>query len=75
MGMEEAAKLEGIKIFHAGTTERDGAFYTTGGRVLGVTARAADLPAAVKRAYQAVSSLGFEGAHYRKDIAARALMK
>src|SRR5437016_5107042 len=75
VGMEEAAKLEGIKIFHAGTTERDGAFYTTGGRVLGVTARAADLPAAVKRAYQAVSSLGFEGAHYRKDIAARALMK
>src|SRR5438445_4077046 len=73
-GLDAAGAVEGVKVFHAGTTERDGAFYTTGGRVLGVTARAADLPAAVKRAYQAVSSLGFEGAHYRKDIAARALM-
>lgn len=75
MGLEEAAKMEGVQIFHAGTTERDGAFFTSGGRVLGVTARATDLPTAVSRAYQAVSSIGFEGAHYRKDIAARALRK
>ena len=75
VGLEEASRMEGINIFHAGTTERDGAFYTSGGRVLGVTARAADLPAAVERCYQAVFSIGFEGAHYRTDIAARALQK
>jgi phosphoribosylamine--glycine ligase len=75
VGLEEAGRLEGVKVFHAGTTRRDSAFYTSGGRVLGVTARAADLQTAVKRAYQAVGSIGFEGAHYRKDIAARALKK
>ncbi|OLC95536.1 MAG: phosphoribosylamine--glycine ligase [Acidobacteria bacterium 13_1_40CM_4_58_4] len=75
MGLEEAGKAEGVKIFHAGTSKRDGAYYTAGGRVLGVTARAADLPTAVQRAYDVVSKIGFEGAHYRKDIAARALKK
>jgi phosphoribosylamine--glycine ligase len=75
MGLERAEKMEGVKVFHAGTTKRDGAYYTSGGRVLGVSARAADLPTAVQRAYEAVSSIGFEGAHYRKDIAARALKK
>jgi phosphoribosylamine--glycine ligase len=75
MGLDTAAKMEGIRIFHAGTTEREGAYYTSGGRVLGVTARAADLGTAVRRVYEAVSSIGFEGAHYRQDIAARALKK
>ena len=75
VGLEQAAARQGIKIFHAGTTRRDGAYYTSGGRVLGVTARAEDLASAVKRVYEAVSSIGFEGAHYRKDIAARALKK
>jgi phosphoribosylamine--glycine ligase len=74
-GLEDAEKLEGVKVFHAGTTERDGAFYTSGGRVLGVTARAAELQTAVQRAYEACGKIGFEGAHYRKDIAARALKK
>jgi phosphoribosylamine--glycine ligase len=75
MGLEDAAKVESVKVFHAGTTRRDGAYYTAGGRVLGVTARAADLATAVQRAYEAVSKIGFEGAHYRRDIAARALKK
>jgi phosphoribosylamine---glycine ligase len=75
MGLEEAGRMEGVKIFHAGTTRRDGVYYTSGGRVLGVTARAPDLGVAVARAYEAVSSIGFEGAHYRKDIAAKALNK
>lgn len=74
-GLEEAEKIEGVKVFHAGTSKREGAYYTSGGRVLGVTARAADLESAVDRAYRAVSSIGFEGAHYRKDIAARALKR
>ncbi len=75
IGLEEAAKLTGVKVFHAGTSRRDGGFYTAGGRVLGITARAPQLPAAVRSAYQGVSTIGFEGAHYRKDIAARALKR
>src|SRR5437588_5631946 len=74
-GIENADALEGGKVFHAGTTARDGAFYSAGGRVLGVTARAADLKSAVDRAYEAVGKIQFDGAHYRKDIAARALKK
>lgn len=74
-GLEEASKVEGVKIFHAGTSKREGNFYTAGGRVLGVTARAAELQTAVDRAYEACARIGFEGAHYRKDIAARALKK
>jgi phosphoribosylamine--glycine ligase len=72
VGLEDATRMDGVKVFHAGTTKRDGAFYTSGGRVLGVTARAANLGTAVERAYDAVRSIGFEGAHYRRDIAARA---
>ena len=74
-GLEEAAQVEGVKIFHAGTSKRDGAFYTAGGRVLGVTAQAAGLQTALDRVYQACGRIRFEGAHYRKDIAARALRK
>jgi phosphoribosylamine---glycine ligase len=74
-GTEDADKLEGVKVFHAGTSTRDGGYYTAGGRVLGVTARAETLPAAVARAYEAVEKIKFDGAHYRKDIAARALKK
>jgi phosphoribosylamine---glycine ligase len=72
-GLDEAAAVEGVKVFHAGTTKRDGAYYTAGGRVLGVTARAGDLATAVERAYEACGKIKFDGAHYRKDIAARAL--
>jgi len=74
-GLDEAGAVSGVKVFHAGTTRRDGAYYTSGGRVLGVTARAGDLETAVGRAYAACSKIGFDGAHYRKDIAARALKK
>src|SRR5713101_1291663 len=74
-GIEDADKLEGVKVFHAGTSTRDGDYYTAGGRVLGVTARAENLEAAVNRAYQAVGKIQFDGAHYRRDIAARALKK
>jgi phosphoribosylamine--glycine ligase len=74
-GLEQAAKFNGVKVFHSGTSTRDGGFYTAGGRVLGITARAADLPKAVGTVYQATSAIGFEGAHYRKDIAARALKR
>ena len=49
-GLDAAAGVEGVKVFHAGTSKREGEFYTAGGRVLGVTARAAELDAAVGRA-------------------------
>jgi phosphoribosylamine---glycine ligase len=74
-GLEAAETIEGVKVFHAGTSKRDGAYYTSGGRVLGVTARAGDLETAVERAYQACANISFEGAHYRQDIAAKALRK
>jgi phosphoribosylamine---glycine ligase len=74
-GLDEAGAVEGVKVFHAGTSKRDGAYYTSGGRVLGVTARAASLETAVARAYEACGKISFAGAHYRKDIAARALPK
>jgi phosphoribosylamine--glycine ligase len=74
-GLDEAAKVEGVKVFHAGSSRRDDVFYTAGGRVLGVTARAGDLETAVARAYAACAEISFEGAHYRKDIGARELRK
>jgi phosphoribosylamine---glycine ligase len=75
IGLDQAGQVEGVKVFHAGTAKHDGAYFTSGGRVLGITARAADLETAVDRAYEAISKIGFEGAHYRKDIAARAVKK
>jgi phosphoribosylamine--glycine ligase len=74
-GVGEAAKIDGVKVFHAGTTKRDAAYYTSGGRVLGVSARAPELEIAVRRAYDACAKISFDGAHYRKDIAARALKR
>jgi phosphoribosylamine--glycine ligase len=72
-GIEDADRMYGVKVFHAGTNRRDGEYYTSGGRVLGVTARGSDLPEAVERAYDAVMKIRFDGMHYRKDIAARGL--
>jgi phosphoribosylamine---glycine ligase len=72
-GIEEAEQVQGVKVFHAGTSTRENGFYTSGGRVLGVTARAADLQTAVRNVYQAVAEIHFDGAHYRRDIAGRAL--
>jgi len=72
-GIEDADRIYGVKVFHAGTNRRDGQYYTSGGRVLGVTARGSDLPEAVERAYDAVMKIRFDGMHYRKDIAARGL--
>ena len=75
IGLDEAGKVQGVKVFHAGTSRNDGTYLTAGGRVLGVTARAKDLQSALDRAYEATAQIGFEGSHYRKDIAARAFNK
>lgn len=60
-------------IYHAGTKLENGKMLTNGGRVLGITATADSLPEAIKKAYEAVEGVSFEGAHYRRDIGARAL--
>lgn len=71
-GLEGAAKLEDVWIFHAGT-KRDGAVKTAGGRVLAITALGSTIEAARARAYEAVSRIHFEGCHYRRDIALSAV--
>jgi len=73
-GLDRAAAMAGVAVFHAGTRREGGAVVTSGGRVLGVTALGADLPEAVRRAYDAVSVIRFNGAQWRRDIAARALI-
>lgn len=71
--LDNVRRLANVQVFHAGTTRRDGAIYTSGGRVLGVTARAPRLEDAIARAYQAVEMIRFEDMYYRKDIGRRAL--
>jgi phosphoribosylamine--glycine ligase len=71
-GLEDAAELENVLIFHAGTARRDGKVVTAGGRVLSVTALGKDLAEARSRAYEACSRISFEGMHFRKDIAKEA---
>jgi len=73
LGLAEATKLPHTKVFHAGTALKDGQIVTNGGRVLGVTALGKDLRAAQAAAYAAVETIQFEGAHFRRDIAAKAL--
>jgi phosphoribosylamine--glycine ligase len=72
-GLERANAIEGVRVFHAGTALVDRHIVTNGGRVLGVTARAASLEAAVARAYEGVRCISFEGMQYRSDIAHRRL--
>jgi phosphoribosylamine---glycine ligase len=73
IGIDEAEKVDGVKVFHAGTTFHDGQYFTAGGRVLGVTSRGKDLDQAIARAYQACGQISFEGVHYRRDIGSRPL--
>lgn len=74
-GLAEADALEGVAVFHAGTKAVDGQIVTAGGRVLGVTAVGKNIREAKDKAYEAVAKISFEGAHYRQDIAWRALKK
>jgi len=68
-GLDDAAKLEDVQIFHAGAKRAGGEVKTAGGRVLAVTALGSTLEAARARAYEAVSRNHFENCHYRRDIA------
>jgi phosphoribosylamine--glycine ligase len=72
-GIRDADGITAVKVFHAGTRREGISYYTSSGRVLGVTAGGATLSAAVKASYEAVRKIKFGGAHYRTDIAGRAL--
>ncbi len=74
-GLEAAGAVEGVTVFHAGTKEQDGKILATGGRVLGVTARGADVAEAQRRAYEAVDKIDWPEGFCRRDIAWRAVGK
>jgi phosphoribosylamine--glycine ligase len=67
-GVDAAETTSGVRVFHAGTAEREGRLVTAGGRVLGVTATAPVLGEAISRAYEAIARIRFDGMHYRTDI-------
>ena len=71
-GVEAAAALPGVHVFHSGTAMHEGVLVTAGGRVLGVTAVAGDVPRAIQSAYDAVARIRFHGMHFRTDIGRRA---
>ncbi len=71
-GLEDVAGAPDAKVFHSATRRRGARWETTGGRVLGVTARGRDLAAARARAYELVGRIRFDGAHWRRDIGAGA---
>ena len=70
-GVEAAEARPGVRVFHAGTATRNSQLVTAGGRVLGVTAVAESMEAAIAAAYAAVGEISFDGMHYRTDIGRR----
>jgi phosphoribosylamine--glycine ligase len=72
-GLEAAAEMPDVEIFHAGTRQENGEFFTSGGRVLNVTALGETVAEARDRAYAAAEKIHFEGCHYRRDIALAAV--
>jgi len=67
-GLDEAAKLQDVVVFHAGTKKQADKILTNGGRVLGVTGLGNTIKEAINNTYQAVGRINFEGMHYRRDI-------
>ena len=74
-GLDEARRIEGVKVYHAGTRREGDRIYTAGGRVLNVTAVGATLAAALERAYFVAQMIEFEGKDYRKDIGKKGLAR
>jgi len=72
-GLDTAAGLKGVLVFHSGTAMKNGDIVTDGGRVLGVTGLGPAVAAAIDNAYKGAREISFDGAHYRRDIGARAL--
>jgi len=74
-GLDSAARVPGVQVFHSGSAAQGDRIVTAAGRVLGVTAVAESLEEALARAYQALDEIQFEGMYYRRDIGHRALKK
>jgi phosphoribosylamine--glycine ligase len=74
-GLDKLANWHSGFVFHAGTTKENNRWLTSGGRVLGVTARGKNIADAAREAYRAVGEITWEGMHYRKDIARRAVKR
>ena len=75
IGLDKLTEWRSGFVFHAGTTKSNGRWVTSGGRVLAVTARGRSVADAVKEVYRAIGKISWDGMHYRKDIARRALNK
>ncbi len=74
-GIENAEKIKNVKVFHAGTANVNGRLVTSGGRVLGITAKGDKLQTAIDNAYKAVKKINFSNMHYRSDIGNKALRR
>ena len=74
-GLDKLTNWQDGFVFHAGTTKENGRWIASGGRVLGVTGRGRDIANAVKNTYSAVSQITWDGMHYRKDIARKAIAR
>ncbi len=72
-GLDEVQRMSDVFLFHAGTKRDNGDFYTAGGRVLNIVGMGEGILEARRRAYEALAKIHFEGMHFRKDIASRAL--
>jgi phosphoribosylamine--glycine ligase len=72
-GLETAAGMEDVYVFHAGTALKDGRCVTNGGRVLGVSAVGSTVQKAIATAYQAVDAITWPGVHFRRDIGRKAI--
>ena len=72
-GLDQAATIDNVVVFHAGTAEQDGRIVNHGGRVLGVTGRGPTVAVAIAKAYEGVRAITWEGVHYRTDIGSKAL--
>jgi len=72
-GLDAAATIDDLIVFHAGTASKAGKVVTNGGRVLGVTARGDSVKAAIAKAYEGVKAIRWTGAQYRSDIGKKAL--
>ena len=72
-GLEAAAAIPGVRVFHAGTADKDGIFVTSGGRVLTIVARSATFAEAIEHAYQAVNCVSFRDSYVRTDIGQKGL--
>jgi len=74
LGVDEAERMSGVAVYHAGTAMKDGHLVTAGGRVLTVVSRGASFERAIAQAYEGVEKIRFDGMQYRRDIGRKALV-